>query len=31
LSSYRNDRAPFVDPDLRTALFSRMRDAGVPE
>jgi adenylate cyclase len=31
LSGYQNDRAPFVDPDLRAMLFSRMRTAGVPE
>jgi adenylate cyclase len=31
LSNYRNERAPFVHPDLRSLLFSRMRTAGVPE
>lgn len=31
LSKYRNDRAPFVDPDLRSNLFARMRIAGVPD
>ena len=31
LSQYKNARAPFVDLDLRTMLFSRMRAAGLPE
>jgi adenylate cyclase len=31
LSTYARDRAPFVDPQLREQLFTRMRAAGVPE
>jgi adenylate cyclase len=31
LSTYKEERAPFVDPDLRDQLFARMRAAGMPE
>ena len=31
LSRYENERAPFVDAELRTKLLSRMRIAGVPD
>ena len=31
LSRYENERAPFVDAELRHKLLSRMRMAGVPD
>ena len=31
LSVYERERAPFVDPELRSSLLSRMRIAGVSE